>query len=501
MNSKIAILSGVSWTVILNVVNGIYGFISVPLLIAYYGKANYGLITIALSINVYLRLLDLGFNSTNVKFYSSWMSKGWRLKVKRLFQTSLGFYGFIGLINGLVLLIIAYFSDDIFHVSEEEAVVLRHLIYILSGSSIINWFCSCFNQVIMASEQVGWVQRMLVVPKLFQLLVIGMVYMFDFTIETYFLLTCLSMLVIVPFSVKKIKTIIHGVSFFPSIRISILKEILPYCINIFSFGIFQMSMENLKPIFLGMRTTSSIVAEYKIISSIVTLTIMIGGSFMSTLLPSVSKAKAQNDRTVIEKIAYQGTKYITISLAFCAFGLMTVSDELMILYVGEQYLHLVPYLKMWLLLTLFSHNQGISAIILAGSDIRALTYSSAIATILGLTTCWFFIPYYSIGGVIIGQFVYCIIQFLFYYCYYWPRKLLLNSKRIFFMSFSRPVVTTIISYILSVWMFSFVNCYIESIIYRIFFKGILFLTISVSLHYVLTLEENDKLFFKRLIKK
>ena len=75
MNSKTAILTGVSWTVTLNIVNGIYGFLSVPLLLFLYGKSHYGLIAIALSINLYLRLLDLGFNSTNVKFYSVWMAQ------------------------------------------------------------------------------------------------------------------------------------------------------------------------------------------------------------------------------------------------------------------------------------------------------------------------------------------------------------------------------------------------------------------------------------------
>lgn len=76
MGSAKKIARGAVWTTMANIVNGIYGFISVPLLIAYFGKSNYGLIGLALSVNVYLNLMDLGLNSTNIRFFSNWLAKG-----------------------------------------------------------------------------------------------------------------------------------------------------------------------------------------------------------------------------------------------------------------------------------------------------------------------------------------------------------------------------------------------------------------------------------------
>ena len=102
MGSSNKIARGVFWTTLLNIVNGVYGFISVPVLIAYFGKADYGLIGLAMSVNVYLRLMDLGFNSTNVRFFSNWLAKKELDKVRKLFQTSLAFYGSIGLLNALI---------------------------------------------------------------------------------------------------------------------------------------------------------------------------------------------------------------------------------------------------------------------------------------------------------------------------------------------------------------------------------------------------------------
>ena len=76
MSSSNSIIKGVYWTTILNVVNAVYGFISVPLLINHFGKSEYGIIGLAMSVNVYMQLMDLGFNSTNVRFFSSWLTSG-----------------------------------------------------------------------------------------------------------------------------------------------------------------------------------------------------------------------------------------------------------------------------------------------------------------------------------------------------------------------------------------------------------------------------------------
>ena len=55
------IADGVIWTIASKFVSAAYSFVAVPILIGLYGKADYGLIGLALSINVYMTLLDLGF--------------------------------------------------------------------------------------------------------------------------------------------------------------------------------------------------------------------------------------------------------------------------------------------------------------------------------------------------------------------------------------------------------------------------------------------------------
>ncbi len=423
MGSSKLIARGVAWTTIVNIVNGIYGFISVPILIAYFGKSDYGLIGLAISVNFYLRLMDLGFSSTNVRYFSAWLAKKEYANVNSLFGTSLSFYGILGFFNAIILLVISEFSNSIFNISPDQDIVVKHLFYILAISAFISWYTSCFDQLVKANELVGWTQKITLLPKVFQIIILILTVTIGFSIELYYALTAFSMFFILPIMIGKIKKLCPYVSFIPIFNKKIFKEVLPYSLNIFSFGLFQFSVVNLRPVLLGIENSPESITDYRILDGIVKVVIMLGGAFMGVLLPSASKVVAMNNQTAQDQIAYRGTKFISIAICFCCFGIMAISPELLTVYVGKDYLYLTFWLDLWLISTLVTHNQAISSLILAGSDIRAITHNTMFASIVGLLLTWFLIPLYDVGATVIGYLVYCLIQILFYYIYYWPKKM------------------------------------------------------------------------------
>lgn len=449
MGSSNKIAKGVIWTTVANIINGLYGFISVPILIGYFGKSNYGLIGLAMSINVYLGLMDLGLSSTNVRFFSNWLTKGNHDKVNKLFQTSMSFYGLIGLINAVVLVFISFYTQALFHLDNEQDIIIKHLFYILAISAFISWFTSCFDQFIRANEYVGWTQKYALLPKFLQIIILIITVTVGLSIDWYYALTTFSLFIIIPFMVVKIKKIFPSITFYLRFDKNIFKEILPYTLNIFSFGIFQFSVIHLRPVFIGIQGTIESVADYRVLNGIVSIVIMIGGAFLGVILPSASKVVANQNKEAFYRVAYEGTQYITIVLCFCCFGVMSVASELINLYVGSDYLYLVPWLNLWLLTTLSTHNQAISSLILSGSDIRAITYTTVVSSIIGLVVCWFTIPDLQIGGAVLGYGIYLIAQLLFYYLYYWPARMRINSKIVFFKSFIPYVIVGTICYFIA----------------------------------------------------
>ena len=270
---------------------------------------------------------------------------------------------------------------------------------------------------------------------------------------------------------------------------------LPYSLNIFSFSIFQFSFYNLRPVFLGMEGTLESVTDFRVMNGIISVAHMLGGAFLPVLLPSTSKVVAQKNMDAYYRVAYDGTKYISILLCFLSFSFMSMGPDMLTLYVGEEYMVLIPWFNLWLLCNLGTHNQAISSLILAGSNIRAITYNSIAASLIGLTVTWLLIPYYQVGGTVLGFVVYLIIQYGFYYLYYWPQKMKINSSKVLFYSFGPYVLLGAATYFIckqlpvldNHWVNLVLTGGVFSIIYMV---GILLLTNS-----------NDRKFVLGIIKK
>lgn len=496
MGSANKIAGGVVWSMIVNLINGFYGFISVPLLINHFGKSEYGLIGLAMSINVYMQLMDMGFNNTNLRYYANWLTNKENNKVKTLFQSSLAFYGSLGLINALILIGLSFFSAQLFNLTPVQDIILKKLLYILAVSALISWYSSCFDQLIRATENVAWIQKRTVIPKLTMIVVLFITIWCNLSIEWFFFLTTFAAFIILPLSIGKIKKEVNFVSFIPKFNWPILKETLPYALNIFSFSIFQFSYNNLMPVIVGIRGSVESVADYRILYGISGAVTVFANVFMGALMPSTVKVVAAENKEAYYRIAYDATKYISIVLAFCSFGMMTIGKELMSVYVGEEYSYLLPWLYIWLFLTMTNHNQALSTIALAGTKIRPITYSSAIASIAGLVVAWLFVPRYQIGGVVFGLISYNLVQQIFWYFIYWPRYLNVDSKHVFTYSLLPYLLTGLIVYTL----LSFISIPVDNIWTCLFVKGFAFSLLYLSIIWTM-FNKNDRIFITSLLQK
>ena len=151
--------------------------------------------------------------------------------------------------------------------------------------------------------------------------------------------------------------------------------------------------------------------------------------------------------------------------------------------------------NIWLLCTLGVHNQAISSLILSGSDIRAITYNTSISSIIGLIVAWFLIPYFEIGGVVIAFAIYIIVQLSFYYLYYWPKKMNIQSGRVFLYSFFPFVMIGVGATVLIDLLINLDGKIVSSF----FLKGILF-TIIYSIVCFSFLNKEDKKMLYSILK-
>lgn len=486
------IASGVFWSVLTNIVGAIYSFITVPILLKYFGKAEYGLIGLAGSVNIYMGLLDMGLGTTNARFYANWISNGKLDDTAKLFRTSLSFYGVVGFLNALILTVITIFADYFFNVTPEQCTILRHLLIVLIISSVVSWVFSSLNQIIYADENVAWMNKRDLAMKLYSILVLIATVYFRLSIELFFLLSTFSFLLLLPINVNKIKRDFTFIKFTPGFDKEIFKRILPYSLSIFSFSLFQFLFKNIGPVFLGMHGTVEMVADYRIMSGIVGIVSMVTSVFMSSMLPSTYKAVAKHNQEAKNRLAYDGTKYVTIALCFCAFGMMCISSDLLCLYVGKDYLYLTNILNLWLLTTIGGHTAGVASLVMAGTDVKPLAYMSAVSSFVGLTLTWFLIPYYGVGATVYALMVYIVMQTLFFYVYFMRAKLKIAPARVLKCFIPYVIVGSGAFFLVRQIVFS------DSYVMNIFLKGCMFSIMYLTVIYLL-LNKSDILYLKKSI--
>ncbi|MFP5040198.1 lipopolysaccharide biosynthesis protein [Parasediminibacterium sp. JCM 36343] len=497
MSSSKVIAGGIFWTTLSALFNAFYGFISVPILLVHFGKQQYGLIGLALSINVYLRLMDMGFSSGNVRFFSILLVKKEYENLEKLFQSSLVFYGVIGLINAIVLLVVSIYSKGWFHLDDEQNSAFCIMLYVLMFSAFWGWISSLLDQFLRANEIIGWEQRLMIFAKIVQLGILFYTVKFNLSMSTFFAFTTLSSLIIIPFSIYKIKGLGYIMRILPKYNHAIFKNVIPYSVSIFSFSIFQFSANYLRPLILGTRLNVGAVAEYRILEGFANMVLLLGTSFVGVILPMATKATSLNDKKKENQIAYDGTKYISIFLGLITFSFVLISKFLILVYVGDKYLHLVIWLNIWVLTLLATHNSALSSLVLSRNDLRPVVYISAFSSVSSLVIAWFLTPYFKVGGVVLSYLFYCSSQIIYYYGYYYKHVLLLNSKKIFMNSFLRPVsclaiVALAISYISKFIIIQ--NIYLNCIVI-----GLLFALTSAIVIYKIILNENDIIFIKNIL--
>ncbi|WP_339865815.1 polysaccharide biosynthesis C-terminal domain-containing protein [uncultured Algoriphagus sp.] len=440
MSSKY-VISSFAWSTSAKLFDALVKFISVPLLLDFFGKSNFGLISLAISVNAYLQLLDMGVNTGAIKFFSEWISQKKFNLLDSAARTSISFYAIIGILNTVVLIWVSFYGMTIFSIDIQQALALKNLFLILAGFTVINWSTSVFNQLIIANHNIKFIQKINILRSFLNLLIIIITLKFDLNLELYFFLFCVAnCFMIFPYYLECKKSgLIFG--FMPRGDWHNFNVIFKYSLAIIAMGIFQMSATKLRPILLGIYSSnaSDVLAEFRIMETITIFIISIGGMFINILLPMTSKLLLDNDKNSISKFAYKTTLFTSVACSILCFPFVVGGREILLIYVGKEYADLYPWLVIWVMTILFYlHNTPVATLILASGKTKMLVVSSAIACVLSLLINVILIPYYEVGSAIIGYGVYIVIQMSFYYFYFNNKVLDISSIRVF-TSFIKPV--------------------------------------------------------------
>ena len=419
-------ISSFFWSTLQKVLVAVLGFISVPLLLGYYGKADYGLLSIATACNGYMHLLDLGMNTGAVRFYSQWKATGEMTRVFRVARSNITFYIVIAVINILMLLALALFGEPLFSVTHEQFRQLQMCLFVLAVFSLFSWVTTVFNQLLIADKQMTFTMQVQCVITILKAALIGIIFIADLTLTTYFFfLTLLVSAAYIPYALRcKHCGLID--SFRPAWYWKDFKTVMLFSLSIFALGIFQTTATQSRPILLSIFAAdgAGTVAEFRIIEVVPQLIIMIGGTFSGIFLPKTSEMVARHQEAEMKAFAYKWTIYTTILANLLCFPFLSSADEILGAYVGTDYQFLSQWLILWVILVLCQiHSTPANALILAYGRTKVMVYVSASACLISMIINSILAPKIGVGSAVIGYTVYILITLIGNYSFYYKKVL------------------------------------------------------------------------------
>jgi O-antigen/teichoic acid export membrane protein len=438
------------WSTLAKILNAVFGFISVPLLLGYFGKAEYGLLSLATACNGYMHLMDLGMNTGAVKFFSQWKVSGNNTLIYKVARTNISFYVLISILNAIVLLMLAFWGEGVFAISKPQFHQLQICLIILAVFSTINWVTNVFNQLLIADKQMVFTQKVNCIIVVLKCLLIYIVLKYEFSLYYYFLLlTIIVSSSLFPYAYKcKVDQLVD--SFKPAYYWKEYKVVLFFSLAIFALSLFQTTATQSRPIVLGMfaKNGAETVADFRIIEVIPQLIIMIGGTFSSIFLPKTAEIIVKNNQYEISKFATKWTSLTTIIVSTMCFPCMLSSNELLSAYVGSSYIHLSGWLALWCFIVLIQmHATPCFSLLLVRGATKLLVIVTATSCVISIIINALLCYKYNMGSAIIGYSFHVIFLMSIYYIFLY-KKYLGISKRSILFSFVKPLFAGSVIYIL-----------------------------------------------------
>ena len=129
------------------------GLATLPLNLAYLGKASYGLWVLLGSLTTHFSLFDLGFSGATVKFIAQYRARGDRQALNEIASTIFFTFALIGLLAYGAVALVSFHLDALFAISLEQATIGHSVLLIIGVQIALNFPFSVFGAVVAGFQR------------------------------------------------------------------------------------------------------------------------------------------------------------------------------------------------------------------------------------------------------------------------------------------------------------------------------------------------------------
>lgn len=454
------------------------GLIYTPVMIRLLGQSQYGLYNIAASVISYLGILNLGFGSAYMRFYSRYKVADDQKKISTLNGMFLSIFSILGVIAVIAGIILAHNVDIIFgpSLTEGELKIAKKLMMILVINLGLSFPNIVFSTYIQANEEFVFFNSIQILKQittpLFTLPILlagyGSIGMVVITTLVNFLAELLN----IYFSTRKLNMHFS----FKNFDVELLKEMSVYSLYIFINMMVDQVNQNLDKTILGRYSGTIITAVYSVGEKFELIYQQLSSGISSVFTPRIHRMISDNISNSLLTTFFTKVGRIQFILLSFVLSAFTVFGRPFIgVWAGEQYYSAYPIalLLMFTITVPLIQNVGIE--IQRAKNMHQ--FRSWVYLFMAVGNLLITIPlvrkYGGFGAAIGTSLSYIIGNGLFMNIYY-HRMVGINMKYFwkeilsFFPAFILPIVYgIIINYFVD--LYSTINLLIFGILYVVLF--------------------------------
>lgn len=473
-----------------------------PFIIRTFGKSEYGVYTLIISITSYLALLDLGIGNSVVKFVSQYRVNNDEVGMRK-FEGIINTYyltiSFISLIIGLILIFV-FPSVFVNGLSEQEIYLGQNLLFITTLNCAITLGTAGFYYTIIGYEKFGISKGISIIFTLIRIVLsfvalkCGGTSLAIVTINALITFFTRMIMVVYVFVVLKIRPTLKQVT------IQDVKKIV-----FFSFFVFlQMlatqinSMADNILIGIIVNDASVILAIYGVGASIKQYLSTFGGAINGVLMPGVVKLVESDSQT--EKIENEMIRIGRIVFALVGFifvGFVVCGQMFIEIWAGDGYddayfvaiLLMIPYL--------FTLSQSIGTQVLwAKNQHKEMSILKIVIVLLNIILTILLMKFNNLYGAVLGTFISMMLGDVVVMQIVFKKKLNLSLKKYYKNTLKGIFPSMIISLIIGI----LVRLLQIKGWFGLVIVAFSMIVVYIVMLFIIGLNESEKKYIKRFLK-
>ena len=311
-----------------------------PIMLRLLGQSEYGLYNLVASVVAYLGVLNFGFGSAYMRYYSKYKINDDNEKIAKLNGMFFIVFAVIGLIAVVAGMILVINSDLVFgsKLSIFELATAKKLMIVLVINLAISFFNTVFRSNIIANEKFIFQKSLEIVSALINPFLVFPILLLGYGSVGMVVVTTILNLAIEIFNMiycfKKLKMKFD----FKNFDLHLMKDMTIFSSFIFLYLVVEQINWHVDKYIIGRFIGTSEVAVYSIGSQLNIYLINIAAAISFVFVPRINKivAKDPNDKAISELFIKIGRfQYIFVMLAL--IGFIVFGETFIYLWAGADY--------------------------------------------------------------------------------------------------------------------------------------------------------------------